>query len=234
MIYPGGKNSHGTYHKLINLIPPHDVYIECCLGSGAIMRLKRPAAVNIGIDCDTGVIDKFTYPTWWHSHSCSIVICADMISLLPALIATNKGRIFVYCDPPYLKTSRRSTRDIYNHEFTIEQHEHMLKMFLTIGNRADIAISGYDSILYNDFLTNWNKYQFTVMTHVGKAIETVWYNYDGPHRLHDYNYLGSDYTDRQRIKRKIARHIKKLLLLQELERSAIIDGINNNALVVYK
>lgn len=32
MTYPGGKGN--AYHKIINLIPPHEVYIEPFLGRG--------------------------------------------------------------------------------------------------------------------------------------------------------------------------------------------------------
>jgi hypothetical protein len=48
--YPGGKNGAGVYQRIINLMPPHRVYIEPFLGGAAIMRLKRPAALNFGID----------------------------------------------------------------------------------------------------------------------------------------------------------------------------------------
>lgn len=61
MSYPGGKG--GCFQKLINLIPPHNVYIESHIGGGAIMKNKRPARVNIGIDLSKEVIDswkKFT------------------------------------------------------------------------------------------------------------------------------------------------------------------------------
>jgi DNA adenine methylase len=34
MRYVGGKNHAGTYQRIINLIPPHRVYIEACAGSG--------------------------------------------------------------------------------------------------------------------------------------------------------------------------------------------------------
>lgn len=44
------------YHRLINLMPPHPVYCEPFLGGGAVMRLKRPAAYNIGVDLDGAVI----------------------------------------------------------------------------------------------------------------------------------------------------------------------------------
>jgi DNA adenine methylase len=59
MVYPGGKNGAGVYQTLINLMPPHEVYIEPFLGGGAIMRQKRPAALNIGIDLDAAVIARF-------------------------------------------------------------------------------------------------------------------------------------------------------------------------------
>jgi len=57
------------------------------------------------------------------------------------------------------------------------------------------------------------------------ATEYIWYNYPTPEKLHDYSFLGNDFTDRQRIKRKIARWSNKLKNLPALERNAIIDSI---------
>lgn len=62
MGYPGGKSGPGVYHRLINLMPPHQTYIEPFLGGGAIMRLKRPARYNIGIDLDSRVIEAWADP----------------------------------------------------------------------------------------------------------------------------------------------------------------------------
>ncbi len=50
MSYPGGKGK--CYQRLINLMPPHETYIESHLGGGAVLRNKRPAKANIGIDAD--------------------------------------------------------------------------------------------------------------------------------------------------------------------------------------
>ncbi len=54
--YPGGKSGAGVYQQLINRMPPHDTYIETHLGGGAILRRKRPARLNIGLDLDPEVI----------------------------------------------------------------------------------------------------------------------------------------------------------------------------------
>jgi hypothetical protein len=60
MGYPGGKSGPGVYHRLINLMPPHETYIEPFLGGGAVMRLKRPASYNIGVDLDADVISAWS------------------------------------------------------------------------------------------------------------------------------------------------------------------------------
>ena len=55
--YAGGKNGACVYQRIINQMPPHDIYIEAFLGSGTIMRKKRPAGRNIGIDRSAQAID---------------------------------------------------------------------------------------------------------------------------------------------------------------------------------
>jgi DNA adenine methylase len=58
MNYPGGKNGSGTYQRIINLIPPHRVYIETHLGSGAVLRNKKPARRNFGIDLNFDILHE--------------------------------------------------------------------------------------------------------------------------------------------------------------------------------
>ncbi len=56
MVYPGGKGGPGVFQRLINFMPPHEVYIEPFLGGGAVFRSKRPAVLNIGLDLNPDVI----------------------------------------------------------------------------------------------------------------------------------------------------------------------------------
>ncbi|MEL4287149.1 hypothetical protein AAEI02_19675 [Shewanella xiamenensis] len=59
--YLGGKNGSGVYQAIINLLPPHDTYIEGFLGTGAVMKRKAPALRNIGLDLNKACIDGFGY-----------------------------------------------------------------------------------------------------------------------------------------------------------------------------
>ena len=58
MQYPGGKNSGGSFQRIINQIPPHDTFIELFAGSAAIARMKRPAERTILIDSDAAVLGR--------------------------------------------------------------------------------------------------------------------------------------------------------------------------------
>jgi DNA adenine methylase len=52
MAWPGGKDGAGVVQRLVNEIPPHDVFVSAFLGDCAVMRTIRPAVQSIGIDLD--------------------------------------------------------------------------------------------------------------------------------------------------------------------------------------
>lgn len=220
MTYPGGKGN--SYHKIINLIPPHEVYIECFLGRGYVMEAKRPAARNIGLDIDPDVIAAAHGIAWPGPvellNACGLKFLADY---------TLGGRAFVYADPPYLMYTRSSQRDYYAHEFATEQeHRGLLRLLKSLP--CMVAISGYASDLYFRELKDWHHVTWPSVTRSGRvATEYLWMNYDPPTELHDYRYLGEDCTDRQRIHRKIDREVKKLKRLPVLERNAILAAIRS-------
>jgi len=59
MAYTGGKDGAGVWQRLVNEIPPHEVFVSAFLGDCAIMRHKRPARVNVGIDLAAGTASRF-------------------------------------------------------------------------------------------------------------------------------------------------------------------------------
>jgi DNA adenine methylase len=222
-MYDGGKNQGGVYHTIINQIPPHKVYIEPFLGSGAIIRNKRPAQINIGIELDHAVINAF------HASAGYAVINSCAISCLKMICATCDETTFIYADPPYPKMARRSAADIYKFEMTDEQHVELLMTLLD--TKARVAISTYDNPLYTSMLNSWRVVKFNSQTRHGTATELLYMNYQEPERLHDYSFLGGARTRRQSIQRKIERHVNRLLLLPAQERNAIIQAISDRVVI---
>jgi hypothetical protein len=227
MAYPGGKNGSGVYQTIINLMPPHDTYIEPFLGAGAVMRLKRPAARNIGIDLDPQALDHFNEknaaaPIAKNDDAGSVTaINADAFDFLTGYRFT--GRELVYCDPPYLHATRSRT-DLYRFEMSEADHARLLAIIKALP--CMVMISGYWSDLYADTLKGWNTASFQAMTRAGRlATEWLWYNYPEPVALHDYGFLGGNFRERERIKRKKQRWVNRLRTMDVLERRALLAAI---------
>lgn len=135
-----------------------------------------------------------------------------------------RASAFVYLDPPYLLSTRRSAKRLYRHEMTEAQHAHLLD----VANRLPsyVAISGYWSPLYAEALQTWRAITFTANTRGGcPAREYLWMNYPAPAELHDYRYLGNEKRERERITRKVRTWSAGLLRLPALERQAILAGL---------
>lgn len=294
MGYPGGKSGAGVFQRIINLLPPHRVYIEPFLGGGAIMRLKRPAAVNLGIDLDQRAVHAVTLELarplgaavfglpdlMKQAHSSGavsgegtgagvrimsfrrgaggtidiieasgspgpIVKAADGRRLDPLATAGEgrspsfvlgvgdglaflkayrfRGDEVVYCDPPYLMGTRPSGKRLYQFEMDASTHEDLLKVVRRLP--CFCLVSGYQSTLYDRYLSEWHSEKFFAMTRGGGAAETLWMNYRRPVALHEYTYLGEGFRERERIKRKKTRWVAKLRTMPALERQALLAAI---------
>jgi len=220
MRYPGGKNLAGVYQRIINQIPPHDLYVEMFLGSGAIMRAKRPALASIVMDRDAAVLSP------WLSMSAVTAICGDAIEALPGALAEygDSRSTFVYADPPYPISARSAGRAMYTYEMSDGDHVRFLD--LVRGLRCMVAISGYHHALYDDVLGSWRLVEYPVMTRGGRQVmECLWMNYPEPFSLHDYRYLGENYRERERIKRKQERWRVRLAGMPAQERYAMLSVI---------
>lgn len=92
----------------------------------------------------------------------------------------NQSNCFLYCDPPYVWSTRGETR------YDIDQDDEFHKKFIDkcINSKSKILISGYDNPIYNALEENgFTKTTFNVNTIDGNRrpktkTETLWRNYD--------------------------------------------------------
>jgi hypothetical protein len=128
----------------------------------------------------------------------------------------------VYCDPPYVLSTRTGRQ--YRDEMTDEQHAGLLDTIK--GLPCMVMVSGYWTALYAEALRDWHVTSFQAMTRAGRmATEYLWCNYPAPTALHDYRYLGEDFRERERIKRKKQRWVNRLQTMPMLERQALLGAI---------
>jgi len=234
MRYPGGKSGSGVFQRIISQMPPHQVYVEAFLGGGAVMRYKRPALVNVGLDIDPSVVtmaaDLVAHGEWvppaavvdgpgdgrpfWHFE------CVDAVQWLQR--RRSWAGTLVYADPPYLMATRSSQRRVYRCE--LEEPGHIALLDELVRLPCMVMVSGYESELYCRRLSMWRVVRYRAMTRGGRAREELlWCNYPEPEELHDYRYLGRDFRERERIRRKLARWRAVLSKLPVLERRALVS-----------
>jgi len=176
------------------------------------------AGNTVGNDCNPGIIDK------WKSYRClnTKFTVLQARNLLEQHLKNDRST-FVYLDPPYPKSSRRSEVDLYEYEMTDQQHRALLSMAVTV--QFNCMISTYPNKLYDKMLSGWRKISFVTGVHGNTATELLYMNYEVPTELHDYRYIGVDCWDRQRIKRKINARVKTLSNLPAQERNAILHEL---------
>ena len=226
--YPGGKSGAGVFQRIISQMPPHECYVEPFLGGGSVMRHKRPARLNRGIDLDDVVVrraaDLVTSGDWISSAAGAGHFdfeCADGIDWLKSW-PPGRGDL-VYCDPPYELSTRRSQRRMYRYELEADRLGVLLDVLL--GLSAMVMVSGYPGGQCEYRLRGWRSIWYDVTTHQGPRREVLWCNFPSPVELHDYRYLGRGFRERERIRRKEARWVARLSAMTVLERRAVESAL---------
>ncbi len=223
--YFGGKGAAGVVHRIINQVPRHEVFVSGFLGHCAVMRYKKPAARQIGVELDPAVIDTWgraQYVGGWPSSQKLAIWPANFIDLdLPEF---QEPSTFVYLDPPYLLETRTS-RKRYRFELSQEDHRRLIDKAKSLP--CMVAVSCYDSSLYRSALDGWRKIQFPAQTRGGMRTETLYMNYPAPapDQLHDRRYLGENFRQREKSKRRIDTIFRKIQNLNHDEHAAILDRL---------
>jgi DNA adenine methylase len=217
MQYPGGKGK--TYQHVINLMPPHRVYIETHLGGGAVLRNKKPAERNIGIELHPRVFEAWKSKAVPHLE----LVHGRAEDFLEQFAFT--GHELVYVDPPFVPSTRRRPR-VYTHDYTEHDHVRLLELLLKLP--CKVILSGYANSLYAQKLAHWQQRTFDAKTHVGVRAETLWFNYQPPASLHDSRYLGENFRDREIRKRRLQRMQDRLARLDPTERAAVAQWLHDS------
>jgi DNA adenine methylase len=235
--YPGNKGGSGVDKRLVSLMPPHRTYIEGFLGSGAVLRLKRPAELSIGLDLDPSVIKA-----WSGTAAPGLTLAAalagdgvargstvaqvcfaesDFVRLLetsPVAPVLQDPNTLLYCDPPYLMTTR--TRLFY----PCEMHDplrHALLLSLLQQLRCMVMISHYPCPLYEETLKDWRKVEYKCMTRGGPRVEACYMNFPKPQKFHDLRFVGDGFRERERIKRKTRRWLARFTAMSSEDKTVI-------------
>lgn len=197
-------------------MPVHEVYIEPFLGSGAVLRHKKPVRKNIGIDIDAEAIRQAGI--WGRAEF--DLRHQDAFAFLEGY--PFNGDELVYCDPSYLPETRRSER-VYRHELTSDDHRDLLALLLTLP--CKVMISGYPSHLYAAELRTWHTESLFVTSHTGRREECVWMNFAPPIVPFDLQFLGENFREREQIKRRHSRLLERIARMPPAERALLFSAL---------
>jgi len=197
-------------------MPPHSVYVEPFLGSGAIWRRKRPALTSILIDSDPSSISAAS------AGPGVLTIVGDALAELPKLLPLLPIDALIYADPPYLLQTRQNRR-YYRQELTDTNHAHLLAILTAA--RCYVMLSGYPSDLYSSALRTWRCVTYTTHPHGSTRTECLWSNFPEPDKLHDWRYYGGGFRRRLALRRRAQRWLDRLASLSPLDRGYLLHCI---------
>lgn len=219
--FVGAKRAMGVWQRIISEMPRHRVFVELFAGTGYLTRMKLPAERTILVDLDR-TAPAATLPLTM--RACKFVL-ADYRAVLGCLDLD--PATLVYADPPYPLAVRSCQRSYYKHELVTDaEHRELLGILAALP--ALVMISGYRCPLYDELLSQWRRCEIPTVDRRGnKKTECVWMNFPPTANLHDTRFVGDNYRQRLRIRRKVARWLAMLEALPLGERAALTAAIDD-------
>lgn len=118
----------------------------------------------------------------WCSLPEKIITAADRLrgvqiehmDALELIVRFNFENVLIYCDPPYVLSTRHGKQ--YKCEMSDTDHIRLLELLLQ--HKGSVMISGYDSDLYNQMLAGWYKERQVVYSQAAsQKQEVIWMNF---------------------------------------------------------
>lgn len=203
-------------------MPAHSFYGEVFVGEGKIIRTKLPAVRNVVIDADAGVTKNFARILTSNPAlaAATEIICGDTLAILPKLTLPDDA--VIYCDPPYL-LSTRTSRHRYKFEMSDDDHAQLLTLLQAM--KCRVMISGYPSALYSARLKAWRCISYRTRTRGRTLTECLWLNFPEPTELHDWRFAGRDFRERLKLKRQATRWLNRLDKMPSLQKGYLLNLI---------
>lgn len=225
MSYPGAKGQAGVFQRIIGQMPPHHTYIEAFFGSGKIFHTKRRATINCMLDLNAKHLPKadFGMPFIQPINACAIDFLGRILKGGP----DDKKDTLVYCDPPYILSTRKNRR-YYEHEMTLQEHERLVKILIALD--CMVMISGYPHPLYDEafYAHGWRCISYRTRTRGRTLTECLWCNFPEPTVLHDWRFAGQSHRQRVSFKRVAARWLARLAKMHPRKRGYLLNELGTS------
>jgi DNA adenine methylase len=107
------------------------------------------------------------------------ILCQSAFEAIPRF---DHPEGLVYCDPPYVQSTRgENSRKVYHAEMSDEDHRRLAQL---LGRcKARVVVSGYPSTLYEELYEGWRLVEFDIANHAaggrqkGRETECLWLNF---------------------------------------------------------
>lgn len=152
-------------------------YIRCNMGHGF-----RTNGEKVGWKNDVQGRERAYAARDWCSLPEKIITAADRLrgvqiehmDALELIVRFNFENVLIYCDPPYVLSTRHGKQ--YKCEMSDTDHIRLLELLLQ--HKGSVMISGYDSDLYNQMLAGWYKERQVVYSQAAsQKQEVIWMNF---------------------------------------------------------
>lgn len=98
----------------------------------------------------------------------------------------NSPKVLIYADPPYVLSTRKMRKQ-YSREMTDDDHLELLDALKK--HRGMVLLSGYESSLYEDNLSGWNRVEMKERTQTGaERTEVLWMNFEPANQMNLWDY----------------------------------------------